>query len=201
MHPDLEMRVSVSNRVVDVSKGEAEIAVRMGDPHDESLVGRRVGSVPFRLFAAPCYIDKYGCPAGIREIGRHRVIECGGVLRNVLQAKKLRELAPDARVATTLDDIASQAAAARAGLGLVALPPYLAGQPGELVTVLPDSFLVEVPIWILTRPDLRASRRICAVKNALTDAARDLSWRDTAPARASRAAGGNVVPIHPAVGH
>ena len=190
--------------MVDVSKGEADIAVRMGNPHDESLVGRRVGSVPFRLFAAPVYIDRHGCPAGIHEIGRHRVIECGGVLRNALQAKKLRELAAGARIATTLDDITSQAAAARAGLGLVALPPYLAGRPGELMSVLPDAFLVEVPIWILTRADLRTSRRINAVKTILTGAARTLSRHDCAFAQAGNhglETGGNVVPIRPAIRH
>lgn len=201
-HPDLELNVSVSNRMADVSNGESDIAIRMGSPQDEALVGRRVGSVPFRLFASPSYIEKHGCPCDVTDIRHHRIIECGGTLRNVVQAKRLREFAPGARIAATLDDIRSQAAAARAGLGLVALPPYLAAGRSDLVTVLADAFLVEVPIWILTRQDLRTSRRICVVKDALTRAARDFSWGDRAVAPVNRAdhdKGGEVVPIRPAI--
>ena len=52
LHPDLEMHVSVSNRVVDVSRRGGDRGAH-GHPHDQSLVGRRVGSVPLGCSRRP----------------------------------------------------------------------------------------------------------------------------------------------------
>lgn len=202
-HPDLDLQVSLSNRMSDVSNGEADIALRMGNPSDDALIGRRIATVSFRLFASPAYLEKFGVPVDVDRLGQHRVIECGGVIRDVAQAKRLRELARGARVATTLDNIHAQAAAGRAGIGLVALPPYMAEQPGDLVAVLPNAFAVHVPIWLLTRQDLRTSRRICAVKAFLTDAARSSAWsHDRGPLSRGleRETPDNLLPIRRAIG-
>lgn len=202
-HPDLDLQVSLSNRMSDVSNGEADIALRMGNPRDDALIGRRIATVPFRLFASPAYLEKYGSPPNVDGLGQHRVIESGGVIRDVAQAKRLRELAHSARVATTLDNIHAQAAAARAGVGLVALPPYVADRPRDLVAVLPKAFSVEVPLWLLTRQDLRTSRRICAVKAFLTDAARSSAWSHDElpiPLGLKRETPDNILPIRRAVG-
>ncbi|MEM8692671.1 MAG: LysR family transcriptional regulator [Pseudomonadota bacterium] len=175
IHPDLDLRVSLSNRISDVSNGEADVALRMGDPRDETLIGRKIAALPFRLFASPCYINKYGAPADLDALRHHRIIDSGGIIRDVAQARLLREIAHSARVAATLDGVMAQKAAARAGVGLVALPPYLTYQDPDLLPVLEDAFLVKVPVWLLTRQDLRGSRRIGAVKTFLTQAARQFS--------------------------
>lgn len=201
-HPDLDLRVSLSNRMSDVSNGEADMALRMGNPRDETLIGRRIATVPFRLYASPAYLDRYGCPVDLEAIGQHRIIESGGVIRDVAQAQRLRDVAAGARIATTLDSIQAQCAAARAGLGLVALPPYLVHRPGGLVPVLSARFRVDVPIWLLTRHDLRASRRVCAVKTYLTDAARRCCWHEdigASPAETGREASANVVALRPTI--
>lgn len=192
-HPDLDLKVSLSNRISDVSNGEADAALRLGDPFDETLIGRRIAMVAFRLFASKCYLERHGIPKDLTEIRHHRIIESGGVIRDVSQAKRLRQVACEARVAATLDNLHAQAEAVRAGLGIAALPPYFTDTMDGLIPILPNAFVVEVPLWFLTRQHLRTSGGVGAVKTFLTAAARAESWVATSIARPVRAAA--VAPI------
>lgn len=194
-HPDLDLQVSLSNRMLDVSNGEADAALRMGNPSDDALIGRRIAMLPFRLYASKGYIEKHGMPADLDAIRHHRIIESGGVIRDVSQAKRLREIAPGTRVAATLDNLQAQAGAVRAGLGVAALPPYLTDEPDELVAILPDAFLVEVPLWFLTRRELRDSGKVVAVKTFLTSAACDASWSTKSNAPSAKTAAVLPIPI------
>jgi DNA-binding transcriptional LysR family regulator len=157
----------------------------MGDPHDDGLVGRRIGAVRFHLYASRSYLERRGTPRGPDELGAHSIVDAGGVIRDVPQAVRLRELAPSARVATTLDSLKGQASAVQAGMGLAALPPYSVRGQGDLVRVLPDFFFVAVPVWLLTRAEMRRCVRVAALKSFLAQEARADrdGWRLPTPAR------------------
>jgi len=172
-HPALEVELLMSNDRLDIAGGEADMALRMGEPHDETLVGRKIGTVMFKLYAARHYLDAFGTPQLLSDLGTHRIIECGGAIRNVPQARLLREAGSGGKVALTLDSVFAQKAAAEAGLGLVSLPPYMAEGCAHLVQVLPAAFQVQVPVWLLTRTDLRRSTRVGVVRAFLSTLARD----------------------------
>lgn len=172
-HPDLEVNLTLSNIKLDIAGGEADLALRMGDPLDENLVGRQIGAVPFQLYASPGYLETFGTPTALGDLGAHRIIEWGGAISNVPQARHLREIGASAQPSVTLDSIYAQKAAAEAGMGLAALPPYLAEGAPDLQRVLADRFCVFVPVWLLTRADLRHTIRVGVVRAFLADAARE----------------------------
>lgn len=190
-HPGLEVDLALSNERLDIAAGAADMALRMGDPYDDTLVGRRIGAVTFRLFASAGYLDRYGWPQTPTDLARHRIIECGGAIRDVPQALELRRLTRGAQVAITLDSIFAQTAAAQAGFGLVALADYMVEGKDDLVCVLPDAFHVAVPVWVLTRGELHKSMRVAAVKTFLAGAARDepAAWGHPIAAPVARAMG------------
>ncbi|MEM9011427.1 MAG: LysR family transcriptional regulator [Pseudomonadota bacterium] len=175
-YPALVLELSLTTAAVDISGGEADLALRMGDPRDESLVGRRVAVVPFQLYASRCYEAAQGLPTSQDELQGHAVIHSGGRLSSVPQAIALRQNAPDAPIAVTLDNLLAQYAAVRAGIGIAALPSYMAALEPTLCPISPQVFLVEMPVWLLTREDLRHSARVRAVQDFLTcEAKRSLS--------------------------
>jgi DNA-binding transcriptional LysR family regulator len=171
-HPGLDVEMALSNARLDIAKGEADLALRMGEPHDESLVGRRIGSVTFQLYASRQYLETHGTPMALSDLRGHGIIECGGVIRDVPQARHLRAVGASARSVVKLDSLLAQKAAAEGGMGLAALPTYIA-DISALVPVLPDAFRVVVPVWLLTRAELRRSTRVNTVRSFLSRAARD----------------------------
>src|SRR5690606_27467842 len=55
-HPDIRIALSGSNRVVDLNRREADIALRLTKPSESGLIARRMGAVGFGLYASPSYL-------------------------------------------------------------------------------------------------------------------------------------------------
>lgn len=56
------------DRVLDLAKGEADIAFRTSDPKDDALVARKVAEVPWAVFASSSYIARRGAPKPSRRL-------------------------------------------------------------------------------------------------------------------------------------
>src|SRR4051812_11136402 len=61
-HPGLRVELVVSNRFLDLSRGEADIAIRAGAPHDQALVGRKIAEAPWAVYASRSYVERHGRP-------------------------------------------------------------------------------------------------------------------------------------------
>jgi DNA-binding transcriptional LysR family regulator len=99
------------------------------------------------------------------------IIESAGRLESVPQARRLRTMAAGAPTVVALDNIFGHLASVRAGIGLVGLPCYMGAHEPDLLPVLPDDFALELPLWLLTRSDLRTVARIRAVLDFITSEA------------------------------
>lgn len=141
-HPQLQIDIAFTDRVVDLIEEGIDLAVRIGDLHDStSLAARRLGVQHMSIGAAPSYLARHGTPADLDEldglggIGYSRA----GVLSpwRVLDADgNARQLRIEPQV--SLDDIQAIAGAGVAGLGLVQLPCWLLTRyvvTGELAVV------------------------------------------------------------------
>jgi DNA-binding transcriptional LysR family regulator len=170
-HPGLDVKLLIGVARADLGRGEAEIALRLGEPGDVELVGRRVAWVNFGLYGSADYLARRDEPRGLEDLPEHDVIENAGALRNVPQARALRACLGDARPRIALDSVLAQREAVRAGLGIAALPTYLADGVPDLQRILTDLFDVEMPVWILMRRDLHACARVSAVRDYIVEAA------------------------------
>src|SRR5947209_3942130 len=81
-YPGLRVELVISDRVLDLSKGEAEIAIRVaisdGEPKDEALVRRKIADVSWSVYASHDYMDRHGRPDGPEDLKDHFVIGCDG---------------------------------------------------------------------------------------------------------------------------
>ncbi|HEY0207918.1 LysR family transcriptional regulator [Acerihabitans sp.] len=163
-HPQLRIELVPTNRVQDLLRREADIAVRMTQPRQESLIARRVGDVKLGLYAHNDYLRRHGMPAIPADLTRHALIgfdEETPYLRAA--SRQLPIWTRDAFAFRTDSDLA-QLALIRAGCGIGICQTALAG---GLVRVLPEQYNFTLATWVTLHEDLRASPRCKATFDAL----------------------------------
>src|SRR6185312_13787435 len=82
-HRGIIIELMMSDIVDDLSRREADIAVRMAPPTQNALVAKKVGEVQLGFYAAPDYIDRHGMPMGMDEIKAHTIVGFDGPARSV----------------------------------------------------------------------------------------------------------------------
>ena len=163
LHPDVVIELVLSDRTEDLSRRDADIAVRMMRPTQGSLVARKVGSLGIGFYATPEYLEIAGVPASMEDLmDGHTLI---GFDRQRLNLESLshidfggREVSRDLFAIRTDSNIA-QMATVRAGLGIGTVQHILARRWG-LVPVLANAFNFELDMWVAMHENLKGSRRM-----------------------------------------
>lgn len=161
-HPGLQVEFLMSDRYLDLTKGEADVALRSGDTVDNALVGRKLGDSLWALYGSRDYLARHGCPARLEEVPGHALVGLDESMAGHRAALWLRQVAPDARIAASAGSVLGLVSSARAGVGLAPLPTALGDAEPELVRVLgPIPELTR--IWrVLTTRQLRRTPRVSA---------------------------------------
>jgi DNA-binding transcriptional LysR family regulator len=73
-HPQVSLYMHLTDEVVDLLSGGYDLAVRIGQPQDSSLIARRVANSRLVLVAAPSYLKKHGTPKRPEDLAQHRCI-------------------------------------------------------------------------------------------------------------------------------
>jgi len=152
----------MSDKSLDISKGEADVAIRAGSPNEETLVGRKIADVPWALYCSRKYVDRHGQVTCIEDLNGHAIIEFDGEIRDHHAARWLRSVAPDAKVVARSNTVSGLMMTVRSGAGLAPLPMPLAGRDPDLICALGPVAGLYSPIYLLTHPDLRRTPRIGA---------------------------------------
>lgn len=161
-HPSLQVEFLMSDRYLDLGKGEADIALRSGDTVDNQLVGRKVGDSLWAVYGSRAYLACRAAPQAIEDLAAHSLIGLDEKLAGHRAAIWLRQVAPEARIAATADSVLGLVSSVRAGMGLGVLPTALGDAEADLVRLLgPIPELTR--IWrILTTRQLRRTPRVSA---------------------------------------
>lgn len=159
-HPGIIVDLGSDQRTADLDHREADIAVRLSRPTADGLIARKVGEIPFALYAARGY-DKP--PA------EWTFITHDGFPTVLPQQRWLDQIIGDRPVAFRTNDVITMAIAARAGLG-VAVLPYFVGEddPGLIRLPSPEPPPVR-DIWLVVHDDLRRAPRVRAVMEFLIE--------------------------------
>jgi DNA-binding transcriptional LysR family regulator len=153
-HPRIDIDLVMSDRNLDLLRGDADLAVRNVAPTQSALVVRRVGEAPVRLFAHRRYAERHGLPASLDELERW------GLIGRAIYAERIPGLiGRNLRFRFSCASDIGLLAALRAGLGIGACQAGVAARDG-LVPVLPDFEVTRVGIWIAMHEDRRALRRV-----------------------------------------
>lgn len=156
-YPEIQLELVVSNAVFSLSKREADIAVRPAEKPDESLVGRKIGTIAQAAYMAKkltMTVDKSKVADSIDWIGPDESMSYPELGR-WLEQEGLVE-----RCRVRVNTVYGMLSAAKAGLGLAVLPCYLGENDKQLIRVGNEISSMAVDLWILTHPDLRRTERI-----------------------------------------
>jgi DNA-binding transcriptional LysR family regulator len=159
-HPGIRVEIRADNRMLDLSRREADLAIRLGRPREPALVARRLGTMRFALFAGEAYLDRAGRPRSVRELATHDWIGFDASLDRTAVSRWMRRHVPPSRWVVRSNATSVLVAACVAGHGLLLVPPsFTRGQQG-LARLLPRAALPSAEIWAVTHPDLYPSARI-----------------------------------------
>jgi DNA-binding transcriptional LysR family regulator len=152
-YPGIQLQVTVNNSFLNLSRRDADVAIRPSNTPPDNLVGRKTGILRTAPYASTAYLAQ-------RPRGDHEWIAPDDSLAHLRQARWLREHVPADKIAASVDSLLGMAAAVEAGLGAGMLLCLLAdARPGLVRLADPDPAL-DTDVWILTHPDLRRVQRI-----------------------------------------
>ncbi len=150
-HPDVNVDLEMTGRVVDIVHEGFDLAVRVGPLADSTLAARKLGELRYGLFAAPGYLRRHPPPRQPGDLAQHALIRFSGsrlrLVWTFTRGADTQRVEPVARLNAN-NSFAVRDAAVDA-LGIAQLPLLLA-QPevdtGRLVPVLADWQLPSAPV-------------------------------------------------------
>ena len=160
-NPTLSLELVSDTRQHDLSRREADVALRIGASNDTQLVGRKLSLLGFGLYSSrerPKKLD-------LRQASYITFDEAVGKLPHEAW---LAEHAPNARVVLRSNRQETLTEAVRLGLGLGLLPCLVADADPTLHQWLGPSAVFSRDLWLLVHPDLHGSRRVRAVMDAIS---------------------------------
>lgn len=160
--PGIRVELLMTERVLDLSRGEADVAIRGGQARGEALIGKRIADVSWAIYASRSYVERRGSPKTAQCMKDHSTIELIGEIGDLAAAHWLRSKAPDAIIAGQASNVPSLLLAVKSGVGLAPLPTPLADPDEELVCVIGPVPELNYPMYLFTHRDLRAIPRISA---------------------------------------
>jgi DNA-binding transcriptional LysR family regulator len=173
-HPEVTLRLRVENRVLDLSRREADVALRVGRPEEAALSGRRIGVARYGLFGSAAYLRRHRAPRNRAEASTHAFCALDEQFSQTPHMRWQAALAGEARVVLRTNSMLALVEVTRAGHGLATLPCVLGARHEELVPVLPELEVVERDLWLVYHRDLRSSRRLRPILGELVDHVRAL---------------------------
>lgn len=160
-HPGIRVEVLAANRAVDLTAGEADIALRMMQPTEPDLVAQKLMDLEWGVFGTPAYLADHG-PLDAASPEGHTFIGFEDAMAGTPGARWLASLGEYVEVTMRCNSMLALRAAATSGLGLAALPAFLASEQPELQRVLPEAVGYGA-CFLVVHGSLRDSERIRAV--------------------------------------
>ncbi|WP_137009972.1 LysR family transcriptional regulator [Aquitalea aquatilis] len=144
-YPQIELELSLSNRVVDIVDEGYDLAIRIGMPQDSRLIAHKLEDATVGVFATPDYLARHGVPHSVNDLANHDCLQfvlptTGRVMPWIFTAPDSKELDYTVRSRLRLlDDAFGCISWGNAGGGLFQTYHFIAGPAvarGELVEVL-----------------------------------------------------------------
>jgi DNA-binding transcriptional LysR family regulator len=161
-YPDIQLHLGEGDKLVDLIREGVDCVLRVGEPGDSAMVGKRLALLEEGTFASPAYLEKFGTPRRPEDLANHRMI---GFVSSATGHVMPLELTVDGKTETFAPPLAlsvasgeSMVAAAATGLGLIQLPRYHAA--GTLIEVLVDYRPSPTPVSLLYPHNRQLSPRV-----------------------------------------
>lgn len=167
-YPGVQLDLLAENRVVDLTRGDADIAVRIVKPTAPTLVARRVATIGVGLYAGTGYLASAPSLAAIGDLAGHALVGMAPPFDDGPEARLLARHGAS-HYGVRCNTIALAVAAAAGGAGVAVLPHNLAALDPRLARVLPELAFPSRDVWLVVHREVRDRAPVRAVMRFLTD--------------------------------
>lgn len=157
-YPEIRLDVVISNQSLSLSKRDADVAIRASDRPGDTLVGRRMASIAWGIYARADRAPP--APLAAADLRRYDWVGFSDNLGGIKPAKWLRERVGEEKLVYRVNTVLGLAEAAAEGIGLAVLPCFIAAVTPGLVQLMPPQPEMESGLWLLTHPDIKATARV-----------------------------------------
>ena len=162
-YPDIVISLMASNEDFNLSRREADLAIRATAAPPEHLIGQRLFTLRWGAYASQRYLERHSEDGTIESFSGQQVILANRSLSNLAVFKWAAGELAESQVAARCNDLVSMSALAVAGCGIALLPDDQA-KP-ELVRLFALDPQFTSCIWTLMHPDLRGCTRLLVFKD------------------------------------
>lgn len=161
-HAGLAIELLADNRVVDMTRGEADLALRIARTREPSLRVKRVARLPFALFASDAYLARHRARTrSERDLDGHDAVTLGGELASLPEARWIS--ARPVRVVLRTTSVTALLAAVIDGFGVAALSGVWAERDLGLTRLFTIEAIPPRPLWLAMHPDAAGRAAVQAV--------------------------------------
>ncbi|MEK6216173.1 MAG: LysR substrate-binding domain-containing protein, partial [Boseongicola sp.] len=179
-YPAIVIEIAATNSLSDLRQREADIAIRNAEPTDPDLIARRVRMDSGGLFATPDYIARHGPFRKLSDLHGARFIGLANDTQ-FLQALQARGVpVTEANIVAYSANHLVHWELAKRGLGLAVSGWEVGAMTPGMMPVLKEELSFEFPVWLVAPQELKTSRRVSAVYDALVEHLRRKSPADVA---------------------
>ncbi|MBX4747981.1 LysR family transcriptional regulator [Klebsiella pneumoniae] len=168
-YPDIQIDMGVSDREVDLIGDNVDCVLRGGQITDQSLIARHVGDLQIGVYVAPSYVERLGAPAHPREL--HNTDHCivGFLSSRTSKIDPLVLCSENERIEITgnyvlaVDDGNAYLEAGLVGLGVIALPNYMAAAHqavGALIPLFTQWRISPMPLYLAFPPNRHVNAKL-----------------------------------------
>lgn len=163
-HPQIRLDIVIGNQALNLSRRDADIAIRASDSPPDTLVGRRIASLCWAIYGRAGDADALS-PSDTVEpahLFERSWVTLGDTLGHIKAAKYVRDRVAPERICLKTSAVLGLAEAIEAGFGIGPLPCFIGDMRPGLVRVIPPNPDFSTGLWLLTHPDLRHAPRVRA---------------------------------------
>lgn len=167
-YPGVTLDIAVSNQLFNLTKREADVAIRPSNAPPEHLIGRKLADIGMAVYGCKNHLDN-------KAVDLHQLpwVGPGSRLFDEPMRQWMAEQGYDEHCAFRVDTLIGMLSSVKAGVGVSVLPCYLADGEPDLVQLSDPIPSLSYGLWFLMHPDLRGVSRIQSLMDFMTAAVRE----------------------------
>ena len=170
LHPEVRIELNISDALLDLAKGQADVALRVGaTPEGSGIVARRLPSRTWSVYCSRSYDREKGAPQTPEAIIGHAIIGMEGDMARLPSWRWMEQLVGPAAVDFRCNSLSNVVSNAKAGMGLAMLPSFVGDREPELIRCLPLIPELDAEFWLIVNETMKSTPHIRAFVDFLAE--------------------------------
>lgn len=179
MYPEIDVSLALHDHELDLSKREADVAIRLRRPSQPDLIQRKLFTVHYHIYASSEYLHAHGFPEKAEDLDNHHLLSYGtppAYLTNTNWLLMVGRPGGRARKPVfTINNVYGLRRAVETGMGIASLPDYIVGPDSKLVRIDLSDDSPEFDTYFVYPEELRQSKRVAVFRDFIV--ARAKEWK------------------------